>query len=461
MRSSFYWLVLAVCLTVAGAASAQGRLLERLNNAARKVEEAADRTSTPPTTRAPTPASGAPTVVGGATSFTALDDNAKCLAPLNGYRPKITADMLEAKLKTAPNLTAEQRAAWQADIAAVRAAQAAGTDAVASPDAANPNRYLSHLTTDEQTELNRQYGVFYNEVSGRCMGADHMNVGRTTPMNYIQNTAAADRQRAQQDANMNAMQQCLAQVSGLRWQILADKLEAKMATQTLSAAERAAWEADIGVARQAQASGGATMPQSPDPQNPMRWMMRLSPEEQLAWNTEVANQTTERSAQCTSSTPIVEREIESGGLVDRSRSPANRNARPERQAARNTPPPQGGALGAGRVDGLKEWNECYEPLRGHLAKVTAEALETKLAAAGALSAQQRAEWEADIASWRAAEQQGLDRAEPADPANPYRWEDRFTRDERAAINGKHAQFNNQIVRDCGARDSNIGSNSFR
>jgi hypothetical protein len=460
MRSSSVGLLL-MCVVAAGAASAQGRLLERLNNAARKVEEAAERTSTAPApTPAPAPASARPAVVGGATSFTALDDNAKCLAPLNGYRPKITADMLEAKLKTAPNLTVEQRAAWQADIAAVRAAQAAGTDTVASPDPKEPNRYLSHLTTDEQTELNRQYGQFYNEVSSRCMGADHLNVGRTTPMNYIQNTAAADRQRAQQDANINAMQQCMAELQGLRWKVLADKLEAKMATQTLSAADRAAWEADIAVARQAQASGGATMPQSPDPQNPMRWMMRLSPEEQLAWNQEAADATTQRSAQCTSSTPIVEREIESGGLVDRSRSPANRNARPQQRAARNTPAPQGGALGAGRVDGLKEWNECYEPLRGHLAKVTAEALEAKLVAAGTLSAQQRAEWEADIASWRAAEQAGLDRAEPADPANPYRWEDRLTRDERAAINGKHAQFNNQIVRDCGARDSNIGSQGF-
>ena len=46
-------------------------------------------------------------------------------------------------------------------------------------------------------------------------------------------------------------------------------------------------------------------------------------------------------------------------------------------------------------------------------------------------------------------------AEPADPANPYRWED-----ERAAINGKHALFNKQIVRECGARDRN-SSNSFR
>ena len=139
-----------------------------------------------------------------------------------------------------------------------------------------------------------------------------------------------------------------------------------------------------------------------------------------------------------------ERKIESGGLVDRSKSPANKNAvaTSNNEERRNRPPPPGGALGAGNLTGLISYNECYDPLKGHLAKVTADALEAKLAKQSSLTAVQRGEWQADIASWRAAQAEGKDSATPPDEANPYRWQDHFTRDERAAINKEHSDFNN-------------------
>jgi hypothetical protein len=426
-------------------ATAQPKFLDKLNNAAKKLEDKNKQS----------PAATQPTVVGGATSFTALDEQAKCNEPLKGYRSKITGDMLEKKLAAQTALTPHQRAEWQEDLAAVRAAQAAGSDDVKSPDPKDAHRYLSHLTTAEQTELNGQYGQFYNQVAGGCLGKDHMNVGHTTPMNMVKDTAAADRQQAKSDANINAMQQCFAQLQGIRWVVMAEKMQAKMTALNPSGQERQDWEADIAVVKQAQ-QGGATMPQSPDPKNPMRFMMRLSPEEQLAMNNDVMERTTKMQKECTEGrTGIVEREITAGGPVDRTKSPANKNATaapkdPNRGNAK------GGALGAGKVDGLVEYNKCYEPLRGHLAKVTAEALESKLAKAPAsLTAQQRTEWQQDIASWRAAEQAGKDTADPADPANPFRWQDHFTNAERAAINQKHAQFNNEIVRKCDSRPSGL------
>jgi hypothetical protein len=456
--STFRTLAVAVglaALAISTHAGAQQRLLDKLNNAAKKVQESAKQPATQPVARG---ADGAVyTGQGGATDLSGLEKHNECFKPLDGYRAKITADKLEAKLGSQTGLTAEQHAAWEQDIAAVRATQAAGSDQMKSPPPADPNRYLSHLTTAEQTQLNGEFSTFYNQTMSGCQGRDVMNVGHTTPMNYVKDTTAADAQRAAQDKQTEDSMACIKSASGLRWQVMADKLQAKMGTLTLTAAERTAWEQDIAVLRQPQ-TGAATMPMSPDPQNPMRYMTRLSPEEQVAMNTEVGERTSTAMQQCTSNQRVVERPIQAGGLVDKSKSPANKNAQPtSRERPASTRNAQGGALGAGNVTGLVEYNECYEPLRGHLAKVTAEALEAKLATQTSLSAQQRGQWQEDIASWRAAEAEGKDSATPADADNPYRWQDWLTRDERAQINGKHAAFNNQIVRDCGARDSGIGS----
>ncbi|HEX5048581.1 MAG TPA: hypothetical protein VFX89_15815 [Gammaproteobacteria bacterium] len=445
MRSSPSRLLVALfaVLAVSSEAGAQPKFLDKLNNAAKKLE---NKSQAAPAAQ--------PTVVGGATDFSALSDHQACYDPLKGYRSKITADMLEKKLAAQTSLTPQQRSEWQEDLAAVRAAEAAGSDDVKSPDPQDAHRYLSHLSTQEQTDLNGQYGARYNEVTSGCLGKDHMNVGHTTAMNMVKDTSAADKQQAKSDANINAMQQCFAQLQGIRWAVMADKMQAKMTALNPSGQERQDWEADIAVVKQAQA-GGATMPQSPDPKNPMRFMMRLSSEEQLAMNNEVMEKTTKMQQDCAQGrTGMVEREITAGGPVDRTKSPANKNATaaPKNPNRGNA---QGGALGAGKVDGLVEYNKCYEPLRGHLAKVTAEALEQKLAAAPSLTAQQRTEWQQDIASWRAAEQAGKDSADPADPNDPYRWQDHFTNAERAAINQKHAQFNNEIVRKCDSRPSGL------
>ena len=366
--------------------------------------------------------------------------------------------MLETKFAAQTALARQQRSVWQEDLAAVRAAQAAGSDDVKSPDPKDAHRYLSHLTTAEQTELNGQYGKYYNEVTSGCLGKDHMNVGHTTPINMVKDTTAADQQQAKSDANINAMQQCFAQLPGIRWAVMAEKMQAKMVTLNPSGQERQDWEADIAVVKQAQQGGGTTMPQSPDPKNPMRFMMRLSSEEQLAMNTDIMERTTKLQQDCTQGrTGVVERELTSGGPVDHTKSPANKNATAAPEKNPNRGNAVSGSLGAGKVDGLVSYNKCYEPLRGHLAKVTAEALESKLAATPSVTAQQRTQWQEDIASWRAAEQAGKDTAEPADPNNPYRWQDHFTNAERAAINQKHAQFNNELVKQCDSRDSGLGS----
>ena len=449
-------LVIAMSFGFMSHAGAQQKLLDKLQNAAKKTQEA----SQPQQPQQPQPQQQGGTRVGpgdSATSFEALSEHNECFDPLKGYRSRITGNMLDSKLKAAAGLSAADRTQWQEDLTAVRAAQAAGSDDVKSPDPKDAHRYLNHLTRDEQTELNRQYGEYYNKIMSRCNGKDVMGIGKKTPMNYIQGSAAADAQRAAQEKSTDNAMACLQGLGKLRWTVMAEKLQTKMGTQKLSADERKTWEEDIAVVKQAE-TGATQMPMSPDPKNPMRYMMRLSQEEQAAFNQELSTRTAERSQQCTSQQQgPTERPIQAGGLVDKSKSPANKNAVAPADDRRNRPPPPGGALGAGNLTGLISYNECYDPLKGHLAKVTADALDAKLAKQTSLTAQQRNEWQADIVSWRTAQSEGKDSAAPADAANPYRWQDHFTRDERAAINKQHADFNNKIVRDCGARDSTIGS----
>ncbi len=194
--------VLAMSFGYLHQAGAQQKFLDKLQNAAKKTQEAtqpqgAQQTPQPADQPAQQRAGGGSLSSAlGATEFNALSEHNECFDPLKGYRSRITGNMLDSKLKGAAGLSAADRTQWQEDLAAVRAAQAAGSDDVKSPDPKDAHRYLSHLTRDEQTELNRQYGEYYNKIVSRCNGKDVMGIGKKTPMNYIQGSGAADAQRA-------------------------------------------------------------------------------------------------------------------------------------------------------------------------------------------------------------------------------------------------------------------------
>src|SRR5262245_20327350 len=57
-------------------------------------------------------------------------------------------------------------------------------------------------------------------------------------------------------------------------------------------------------------------------------------------------------------------------------------------------------LGATKLDGLKDFAECQNQVRGHHEKLIADRLEAKLAKSTALSAQERDTWAADIKALR-------------------------------------------------------------
>lgn len=320
------------------------------------------------------------------------------------------------------------------------------------------NRHLMDISEEDQIFVNAEYNSFYQKIYNKCMGADHMNIGRRTEMKVAETisdeeaVAAFKKQRAKDDGPMN----CFKKVTGIRYIVMAEMMEEKMQKLQLSDKERAEWQEDIAAVREAGETGAA-MPKTTDPNNQYRAMMRLTDaNEQMALGEKYSARSQEEMAKCSaqSSHKIQEREIKSGGLVDHSKSPANKKAQKQTKSTKFNNV-KGGSLGAGNLTYMKGYVGCFAPLKGHFAKVHADKLEAKLKTAGNISDQKRKEWEEDIAAWREAEQNGADTPNPPDPDNPYRWYDYVTNADRQAINKEHADFNNKIMKECGDKPAGL------
>ena len=96
---------------------------------------------------------------------------------------------------------------------------------------------------------------------------------------------------------IEAMNRCLAPIKGLRWKILANKLQAKMAATNLSPQQRLEWEADIAAVRLAELRAARSVTPS-DPSRPVRYLERLTPAEQMAASHDYEIASAAISAEC-------------------------------------------------------------------------------------------------------------------------------------------------------------------
>jgi hypothetical protein len=72
-----------------------------------------------------------------------------CYDEVAGHLWKVLADTIEEKRDRTPGLTPQQLGEINADVAALRAAHAAGAPRVEATDPARPDRYNSWLTSPE------------------------------------------------------------------------------------------------------------------------------------------------------------------------------------------------------------------------------------------------------------------------------------------------------------------------
>jgi hypothetical protein len=387
----------------------------------------------------------------------------QCMAPLNGYRAKLLADRIEKKLKS-EKLNDKQRKNLEEDMAGLREAEKNKSNDPTIAGEKNSQRYLMDISEEDQVYVNAEYNKFNAKIMNKCEGADHMGVGHRTEFskgNEISGDEAVAqfrKEKAEEKAKWQKPNDCMAKVTGARYAVMAEMMEKKMQKLNPQGKERADWEEDIAAVKAVAEGGGMAMPQVKDAANPYRPITRLSsPDEMMALNTEYSKKSQEMIAECSgpakSSTPVG-RKLKTSGLVDHSKSPANPDA-VKAPTKLNTKKVQGGALGAGDLTYMKGYSHCFDPLKGHLAKVTADKLEAKLKSSSGISAQKRKEWEEDIAAWREAERNGADKPNPPDPNNPYRWYDYVSNQERQQINKEHLDFNNKIVKECGDKPSGL------
>ena len=93
-----------------------------------------------------------------------------CFGQLKGLRLRMTAQMLEARLASADNLSAKDRKEWEEDIAALKEADELGMEMPNSPpDSHQPLRYLTHLDTDDRKAIDEQYATFSQQQTDKCV----------------------------------------------------------------------------------------------------------------------------------------------------------------------------------------------------------------------------------------------------------------------------------------------------
>jgi hypothetical protein len=451
--------VLVAVLAGSSTASAQS-IMDRLKKAANN-----QNTQKQPQQQ---PSGGSSSSANSVTNLNGLDNYNKCMARAAGYREKMLAEMLQHHLDTAKN--DDERRKIQEDIEYLTATSKG--QRVAAPDPRNSQRYLLVISDDEQTAVNTEFSRYSNDVHAYCeeryggMSQFGDPAGRrpkpTLPEPVQQApvviaTAAPVRPRSE-------FANCMSARTGLRWKLMADKIEAKMAaTQGLSAADRKGWQEDIAMLRAVADNPGKGMPQSPDPSNPMRYFQRLSGEEQMAINQEYATQGQAMLASCGgtntasgSTSPYqserARRRAEAANapsqaaVADAAKAEAQAWMDAHPMAAPKEVRPTHG-LGAGDADYLEKSGalSCVDRSKGFRAKLMADRLTTKR---DSVAPQDRRELDAWISAWRAVEKTHADAPSTPAGSNPNRDIQFLTNSDQQEINMANSIVYNKVREEC-------------
>ena len=464
-------------------AVASAGFLDKLNEATKKMNESSQQMQQGSQQQAP-PAQGGQATYGGgslsaglgATNLHGLTDYNGCMAQSSGSMEKLTVQVLQRKLNQSKTLSPQERRNIEADVAWLTAT-AAGQK-LPSPDPKNPQRYLLELTDQEQEEITGANNPYLNAVHEKCEefyggmtqfsdASGRRPAHKGTAIVPFPTLAAVA--PAAVPSAMDAHRDCMAGATGLRWKAMADRMETRMAASgNLSAADRKAWEEDIAAVRAAQQAGSTGMPQSPDPKNLMRYMLRLTPEDQMAVNQDFAAARqalmatgsgggSAGGATAAASQDARHRELEAMHNARRQpKQPVNTaaasaeaqawlDAHPMVQVHKTT------SHGTTTADYLEQGGvmACFDRQKGFRAKQTADRLTTKR---GTVPTDQRNDLEAWITAWRAAEQAKLDEPTPPNGAAAQGYYTFLTNTDQQELNMANSAVHNQVMSECNSID---------
>jgi hypothetical protein len=419
------------------------------------------------------PAAGQ-SVSGGATNLQGLNNYNACMAQTAGAQEKLTAQVLQRKLNSPSNLSAQERQRLQEDIQWLNA-KAANPRAPA-PDPRNSQRYLLAMSDEEQQEVSGAYNGFATTVREKCeaqfggmsqfsdpAGRRKAPIDTRVALPDLLNAAPPARQASAVEQH----QDCMSAMAGVRWQLMAEHMESKLRSMpNLSAQERKAWEEDIAVVRAAQQGNAKTLPQSPDPKNPSRYLTRLTPQEQVAMIQEQSARSQQIMAGCNGRTSAAtgapdsdtaRRSQELAAMHEQRRTGRNVSqnldpnaAKADAQAWLDARPFKPSAYAAGsatQADYLKKSGAlaCYDRQKGFRAHQNVQRLTAKRAT---VAPQDRQELDAWIGAWRAAEQAGKDEPAPISPSNQQGWLKFLTGADQQEMNLANSTLQNMVRTEC-------------
>ena len=448
--------MLAAVLAGSSTASAQS-IMDRLKNAANNQKQPQQQQS-----------GGSSSTGNSVTNLNGLDNYNKCMARTAGYRETMLAEMLRNHLDSAKS--DDERTKIQQDIDYLTALSKG--QRVTAPEPRNSQRYLLVITADEQTAVNNEYNRYSNDVHAFCEERyggmtqfSDPSGRRPTPKlpEPVKQAPVVTATAAPARPNSD-LRNCMAARTGLRWKLMADKIEARMtATPGLSAADRKGWEEDIAMLRAAAENPPRGMPQSPDPSNPMRYFQRLSGEEQMALNQEYAAQSQSAMADCRGGTNTAGAST-SPYQAERARRRAEAANAPSNAAVAEAANAEAQAwldahpmaapkqvkvhgLGAGDADYLEQSGAlaCVDRSKGFRAKLMADRLTTTR---DSVAPQDRRELDAWISAWRAVEKTHADAPTTPAGSNPNRDMQFLTSSDQQEINMANSIVYNKVRSEC-------------
>jgi hypothetical protein len=416
----------------------------------------------------------------GATSVNT--DFPTCMAQTSGVMENLRAQVLRRKLAYANNLSPQERQNIEADAAWLEATSHGAR--IPAPDPKNSQRYFEEMSDAEQQEISGAYNRYAAEVHDKCEyqyggmsqfgdpsgRAAHAPINTRIAIPDLFHTAPpVEAAKPAVPSRKAQFQSCTASVMTLRWKIYADHLEQKKDASTLSPQERREWMEDVAAVRTAQNGDGMVQPKSPG-SNPSRYLMRLTPQEQMAVNQEYSTQSIQLTQSCMSSasgqvgrldgTVTDARSQELAAMHERRRAERSSGktadittANADAQAWLAARPFKLRAYAAGsstQANYLPQSGvlECFDRQKGFRAHETVAKLVTKRTS---VVSQDRQELEGWISAWSAAEASGKDEPAPVG-SNPQGYLKFLANTDQQEINAAYSALHNAVASECASID---------
>jgi hypothetical protein len=255
---------------------------------------------------------------------------------------------------------------------------------------------------------------------------------------------------------------CHNPVIGHREHLIADRLEAKLGKSTaLSPQERDIWAADIQALRAVTVSHPY---KAPDPKNPQQYLLGLTDQEQTAINFMETHFAQEVNLQCEHKYGGVLRYSQGADQSGQTRyenqlrsqmqTPTDISTIPVGPLPSPFPKSRAELAAERRAAQRAEANKlssCGDAAKGLRLSLMADKLQQKLDSSQGLSAQDRADFEADIKATRDAAAKGLDQVPPVDPNNPNRVMMRLSFQDQMDIATEYSKKYMALMQGCSRR----------